>query len=82
MNKLLEWVQIKPVIPRPDANGRIPSQKSLAFLIGRAINEHGTTGSHDLEKTKDGVIPWYKQRIAAALGHDMEHYIRKIVVEK
>ena len=82
MNKLLEWVQIKPVIPRPDANGRIPSQKSLAFLIGRAINEHGTTGSHDLEKTKDGVIPWYRQRIAAALGHDMEHYIRKIVVEK
>ena len=81
VSKLLEWVQIKPVIPRPDSNGRIPSQKSLAFLIGRAINEHGTTGSHDLEKTKDGVIPWYKQRLAAALGHDMEHYIRKIMVE-
>ena len=78
--KILEWVQIKPVIPRPDANGRIPSQKSLAFLIGRAINENGTTGTHDLEKTKDGIIPWYKQRIAAALGRDMEHYIRKIIV--
>ena len=82
VSKILEWVEIKPVIPRPDANGRIPSPKSLAFLIGRAISEHGTKGSHDLEKTKDGVIPMYREKIAAALGHDMEHYIRKLVVEK
>ena len=82
VGKILEWVQIKPVLPRPDANGRIPSQRSLAYLIGRAISEHGTKGSHDLEKTKDEVIPWYRERIAIALGHDMENYIRKIVVEK
>lgn len=82
VGKILEWVQIKPVLPRPDANGRIPSQRSLAYLIGRAISEHGTKGSHDLENTKDEVIPWYRERIAIALGHDMENYIRKIVVEK
>jgi len=82
VSKILEWVNIKPVIPRPDANGRIPSPKSLAFLIGRAISERGTKGSHDLEKVKDGVIPMYRERIAAALGRDMENYIRKIVVEK
>ena len=82
VSKILEWVNIKPVIPRPDANGRIPSPKSLAYLIGRAISERGTKGTHDLEKVKDGVIPMYRERIAAALGRDMENYIRKIVVEK
>ena len=81
-NKILEWVEIKPVIPRPLASGKIPSPKQLAFLIGRAIYEHGTKGSHDLEKVKEGIIPFYKDKIAAALGHDMENYIRKIVVEK
>ena len=81
-NKILEWVEIKPVIPRPLASGKIPSPKQLAFLIGRAIYEHGTKGSHDLEKVKEGIIPFYKEKIAAALGHDMENYIRKIVVEK
>lgn len=81
-NKILEWVEIKPVIPRPLASGKIPSPKQLAFLIGRAIYEHGTQGSHDLEKVKEGIIPFYKDKIAAALGHDMENYIRKIVVEK
>lgn len=82
VNKILEWVNIKPVIPRPDRNGRIPSPQSLAFLIGRAISRRGTKGSHDLEKVKDGVIPFYKEKIADALGHDMENYIRKLVVEK
>lgn len=82
ISKILEWVKIKPVIPEPDAYGRIPSQKSLAFLIHRAIGKHGTKGSHDLEKVKDGVIPWYKEKISQALGHDMENYIRKIIVEK
>ena len=82
VNKLLEWVNIKPVLPRPGRNGRIPSPQSLAYLIGRAISRHGTKGSHDLDKVKDGVIPWYKEKIADALGHDMENYIRKIVVEK
>lgn len=80
-NKILEWVEIKPVIPRPLASGKIPSPKQLAFLIGRAISEYGTTGTHDLEKVKDGVIPWYKEKIAIALGHDMENYIRKLVME-
>lgn len=94
MSKLLEWVNIKPILPRPDSFGRLPSPKTLAFLIGRAMagespnqallkNPHGgTTGTHDLEKVKDGVIPFYKEKIAAALRHDMEHYIVKIVVEK
>ena len=81
VSKILEWVEIKPVIPRPLASGKIPSPKQLTFLIGRAIYEHGTTGTHDLEKVKDGVIPWYKEKIAIALGHDMENYIRKLVME-
>jgi hypothetical protein len=80
VSKILEWVNIKPVLPRPDSRGRIPSPRSLAFLIGRSISVHGTKGSHDLEKVKDGVIPMYKEKIAIALGHDMENYIRKLVV--
>lgn len=79
IDKILEWVNIKPVIPRPLASGKIPSPKQLTFLIGRKIYNEGTTGTHDLEKVKDGVIPWYKEKIAIALGHDMENYIRKLV---
>jgi hypothetical protein len=93
-NKILEWVQIKPVIPRPDeTTGSKPSERSLAYPIGRAMagespnqaklkNPHGgTTGTHDLEQAKDDIIPKYRDRIAAALGHDLEFYIRKVIAE-
>lgn len=76
---ILKWIQIKPVIPRPDANGRIPTQKQLAFLIGRKIAREGTTGTHDLEQTKEDILPWWREQISKALGHDIENYIRKLV---
>ena len=93
LNKILEWIQIKPIIPRPDDNGRIPSPKQLAFLIGRAMagkspNQEklknpngGTTGTHDLAQTKEDILPWWREQISQALGHDMENYIRKLVRE-
>lgn len=76
---ILKWIQVKPVIPRPDKNGRIPTPKQLAFLIGRHIDTYGTTGTHDLQQTKDDIIAWYKDKISAALGRDMVNYIRKLV---
>ena len=76
---ILKWITVKPVIPRPDAKGRIPSPKSLAYLIGRKISEDGTAGSHDFENAKQVVIQRFRERIAEAVGHDFENYIRKVV---
>lgn len=81
VDKIREWIQIKPIIPRPNALGRKPTENQLAYLIGRKIYNEGTTGTHDLERTKDAVIPMYRERIATALGHDVENYIRKVFKE-
>ena len=76
---ILKWIEAKPVIPRPDANGRIPTPKQLAFLISRKISEVGTKGSYDLKQTEDAVIPFYEQRIAEALHRDVLNYIEKVM---
>lgn len=76
---IARWIEIKPVIPRPDARGRIPSPKSLEYLIRRKIAREGTKGTSDLEKTKEAIIPFYRKRIEAALAHDMEDYLLKYV---
>lgn len=76
---ILKWIEAKPVIPRPDSSGRIPTPKQLAFLIGRKISEVGTAGSHDLKQTEDAVIPFYEQRIAEALHRDVLNYIEKVM---
>lgn len=79
---LARWIEIKPVIPRPMANGKLPTTNQLAYLIGRKIADFGTKGTHDLAKTKDDIYKWYQQRISAALGHDVSNYIRKVMSTK
>lgn len=73
---ILRWIERKPVVPRP-YNGKLPSPKSLGFLITRSIVEHGTKGSHDFRTAQEAVIEKYKDRIAEALGHDALYYIVK-----
>ena len=77
---IARWVEIKPVIPRPDGNGRIPTPKQLTYLIGRKIYENGTKGTHDFEKTQDQVLPAYYERIGQALSEDIGDYIRAVFV--
>ena len=79
--KILQWIRIKPIFPRPDSLDRKPTENQLAYLIGRKIYNEGTKGSHDLEKTKDALLPFYMDRLSIALGRDMENYIRKLVRE-
>lgn len=68
---ILKWIQAKPVIPRPDANGRLPSPKQLAYLIGRKIAREGTKGTHDLSNTLDALNAEYRGKIAEAFAKDV-----------
>lgn len=76
---ILEWIRVKPVIPRPDDSGRIPSEKSLAYLIGRKISEEGTKGTHDLQETTDTLEGYYEERIAEALSRATFDYLEKLI---
>ena len=72
---IAQWVTVKPVIPRPDGNGRIPTPKQLTFLISRKIHDEGIKGTHGFSKTRDEVIPQYYQRITDALTKDISQYL-------
>lgn len=88
---ILNWIRAKPIIPRPDDNGRIPKPEQLAFLISRAMAgkspnqanlknpKGGTTGSHDLKQTEDAVLPFYEERLTEALHRDVLNYIEKVM---
>ena len=76
---ILRWVEIKPVIPYPDAKGRIPSPRSLAFLIGRKISREGTTGSHDFRDSREAVLTRFRTRIRVAMAKDVQNYVRALL---
>ena len=83
--KLLEWIRVKPVIPYPDKNGRIPSPKSLAFLINRAINDPNRKGTDPprpgiaptpvMQSAVDRVNAKYDRLIMEAAAKDIEGYV-------
>lgn len=49
VNKILEWVRVKPVLPRPMKNGKLPTEQQIAWMIADKISKEGTEGTHDLE---------------------------------
>lgn len=79
---ILRWVEIKPVIPRPDSRGRIPSPNSLAYLIGRKISKFGTTGSHDFKTAQETTIDRFRTRIRLAMVKDVQNYVRQVLAKK
>lgn len=78
---LLEWIKVKPVIPRPDANGRIPTPKQLAYLIGRKIANEGTEGSQDLQKASKTINDEWREKIAEAFTKDVQNSMDGYVIE-
>lgn len=80
-SKILDWITIKPVIPRPDDYGRIPTPKQLAYLIGRKIANEGYEGSHELQNANDTILKRFEAEIVAALSKDLGDYLQKIVIE-
>lgn len=79
LSAIQRWVEIKPVIPRPDDKGRIPSPRSLAYLIGRKISREGTTGSHDFKTAQETTIERFRVRIRVAMVRDVQNYVRQVL---
>lgn len=81
INTILEWVKVKPVLPSKTYDGKLPTQKQLAFLIARKIDEKGTKGSHDLQQTVQEVNAMFEQRIGEAITQDLNEAMISIITE-
>jgi hypothetical protein len=81
---ILDWISVKPILPRPDDEGNMQRlrPKSLAFLIGRKIQQHGIEPHPALHRTIEELDKIYHEKLSAALGHDVSNYIRKIIAVK
>lgn len=69
ISKILEWVKVKQILPTPMANGKLPTEQQLAWMIAKKIDRVGTEGSNDLEHTMEEVD--YNVIIEEALDKDI-----------
>lgn len=81
VDKIKEWIRVKPILPQPDKNGKLPTPDQLAFLIGRKISEEGTEGSYDLHSAIEDINTEFMQRIEDAITMDIEEVATVILTE-
>ena len=77
VDKILSWIRVKPVIPRP-INGKLPTEQQLAFLIGRKIATEGIEAGHQLKDTVEAINAEYIPRLEQALQEDFDAYAIKV----
>lgn len=74
-DKILEWVKIKPVLPRPNGNAKPPTQEQLAFLIQRKIGREGIKPGNQFEEALRLVWSRWEQPISEAISLDLSQQI-------
>lgn len=78
IDKILEWIRVKPVIPYSDSRGRLPTEEQLAFLISRKIAEQGTEGRHVLAETVEELNNYYLPILKQSLERDFARFSYEI----
>lgn len=81
VSALLKWIEVKPVLPRPDKNGKLPTPKQLAFLIGRKISQEGTAGTQDLQHATQRINEEHRQKIIDAFRQDVQNKMDGYIIE-
>lgn len=78
ISKIEGWIKVKPVIPRPMKNGKVPKPKQLAFLIGRKIAKQGTKGTQALTRASMRTFSSFQAALEQAIAKDVEDNIVKV----
>lgn len=72
---IAEWISVKPIIPQPMANGKLPSIQSLAYMIARSISLRGIEPFPALQTTIEDVEKTWTAKIEAAFAQDVEGWL-------
>ena len=70
---MLNYIKAKPILPKPDRNGKLPTPNQLAYLIGRKISDVGTTGTHNVRDTVRLINERYEEKIGQAISEDVNN---------
>lgn len=76
-----KWIEVKPVLPRPNIDGDLPTQKQLAYLIARKIGLEGTKGRGILQDRVNNANMVFMDDIENALLEDLGIQVEMIFKE-
>lgn len=82
ISAIQKWIEVKPVIPRPNANGKLPTTRQLAYIIAKSIEANGIAPkpilATNIEQINDVFLPLIERAIAEDIGRHVGMDIREI----
>ena len=81
VSAIRDWIRVKPVIPRPFENGKLPTESQLAFLIARKISRVGTEGTNDFERASKEIFDRMLMSLAEAVTEDLQRQVSVIFTD-
>lgn len=75
---ILDWIEVKRILPTPMKNGKLPTPQQLAYIISKKIHEKGYKGTQDLSKATDTIWDKYRELIYDAIDKDFDSAIINI----
>lgn len=77
---ILEWIKVKPIAPRPFADGKLPTEHQLAYLITRKIANKGIEPVPLLADSVEKAIQGLYVEIEEAISKDLDNITNVMLV--
>lgn len=75
IDAILKWIEVKPIIP-DNRFGRLPTDKQLAYLIGRKIYEKGIEPKNTLHNSINDIMDTiFMDELEAAITQDIDEMV-------
>lgn len=81
-NRIREWILVKPVRPRPDSRGKLPTVNQLAYLIGRKISLEGIPKRPFFRPAVEEAKAYYEEAISLAIDEDVAEWVEEKVLQR
>lgn len=80
LDDIRHWIQIKPIMPREDNTGKIPTEDQLTFLIGRKIARDGTEPKPFVSDSVEEMLQSFYLDIQSELESDLADDLEQIIL--
>lgn len=79
VDAIRRWIQVKPIVPRRDDKGRLPTTNQLAYLIGRKIATEGIEPTPVMKDALTRLNAEMEQAIDKAIESDIDSIMTTIL---
>ena len=81
IGQLQQWIQIKQILPRPMANGKLPTEKQLVYMIGNSIKENGIQPKPALDnalKKNETHLNKIKEAVSKSIDKEIKQMLKEL----